>query len=359
MAKPIETTEAPITEDTNVNEDVSKLEPVVNPTGNDAAKIAAWDEAVEQAPPEEGAPPKPEPKLEDEPGDEPPLELQETDEEKAAKDAEAKAAAAVDKEMADLKITNPKTQERFRELANKAVEYDKLQTEMPQMQERITRANEFEDRIIATGAAPEQFGRAMFALQAVNSDDPIMLGQLHDVLTEELALVAKRLGRPATGYNPLDDKGMEDLKAEVDAGELSEARALEMARLRRGTNMVTEHRQESVQATNATTEAVKAVAALGQDLRDLDPENFDARMALIGPKVQNIQRTLPPHQWASAIKEAYKATPAPAPARRPPSRIPARANAQGNMPASGVKAAPANAFDAFSQGVEEAESHQR
>ncbi len=56
--------------------------------------------------------------------------------------------------------------------------------------------------------------------------------------------------------------------------------------------------------------ALAAVQELGRRLRESDPE-FDSKFAMIQPRIQEIQQSLPPKEWVSAILIAWPMLPPP------------------------------------------------
>lgn len=263
-------------------------------------------------------------------------------------DPAAAAAAgqpdAIDAEIKDLGISNERTQKRFRELSERAAEVEALRP-------AAERGQQWEETIKSTGANPEQMGNALNYLAAVNSRDPAAMAQAYDFMQQEMAWLAKELGRPAPGYDPLAEHA--DLGRQVADGEITRAAAEELIRTRRAAALQQDSQQRQRQQAEqqaseeqAHQQALQQVGALGQQLRAADPQ-FEARFKSIQPIVAVIQNTLPPQQWAAAIQQAYLAAPAPAvaqPAQRPPAAAP-------NNPAraTGVDLAQAptkeNAFD--------------
>jgi len=243
-------------------------------------------------------------------------------------DAAAAAAAAasqpdaIDAEIKDLGINNERTQKRFRELSERAAEVEALRPD-------AERGRQWEETIKSTGADPQQMGNALNYLAAINSGDPAAMGQAYDFMQQEMAWLAKQLGRPAPGYDPLSEHA--DLAKQVADGDMTRPAAEELIRSRRTTALQQDsqqrQRQQADQDATAQQEhedALKQVGALGQQLRAADPL-FESKFKTIQPLVDVIQRTLPPPQWAGAIQRAYLAAPAPVvapPAQRQPAAAP-------------------------------------
>lgn len=245
-------------------------------------------------------------------------------------DAVAAAAAAsagnqpdaIDAEIKDLGINNERTQKRFRELSERAAEVEALRPD-------AERGRQWEETIKSTGADPQQMGNALNYLAAINSGDPVAMGQAMDFMQQEMAWLAKQLGRPAPGYDPLSEHA--DLAKQVADGDMTRPAAEELIRSRRTTALQQDSQQRQRQqmeqqatAEQAHQQALQQVGALGQQLRAADP-HFDAKFKAIQPMVAVIQSTLPPQEWAGAIQRAYLAAPAPVvapPAQRQPAAAP-------------------------------------
>lgn len=238
--------------------------------------------------------------------------------------AEATVAAqpdAIDAEIKDLGIANERTQKRFRELSERAAEAETLRPD-------AERGRQWEETVKSTGADPQQMGNALNYLAAINSGDPTAMGQAYDFMQQEMAWLAKQLGRPAPGYDPLAEHA--DLSKQVTDGDMTRAAAEELIRTRRAAELQQGSQQRQRQqadqqagAEQAHQEALQQVGALGQQLRAADPQ-FEAKFKAIQPMVAVIQETLPPQQWAAAIHKAYQAAPAPvaAPVQRQPAAAP-------------------------------------
>lgn len=238
--------------------------------------------------------------------------------------AEAAAAAqpdAIDAEIKELGITHERTQKRFRELTERAAEVDALRPD-------AERGRQWEETIKSTGADPQQMGNALNYLAAINSGDPTAMGQAYDFMQQEMAWLAKQLGRPAPGYDPLAEHA--DLSKQVTDGDITRAAAEELIRTRRAAELQQGSQQRQRQqadqdtaAQQAHQDALQQVGALGQQLRAADPL-FEAKFKAIQPMVAFIQNTMQPQQWAEAIKQAYLAAPAPAaaPVQRQPAAAP-------------------------------------
>lgn len=262
----------------------------------------------------------------------------------AAAAAAATQPDAVDAELKELGISNERTQKRFRELSERAAEVDALRPD-------AERGRQWEETIKSTGADPQQMGNALNYLAAINSRDPAAMTQAYEFMQQEMAWLAKELGRPAPGYDPLAEHA--DLAKQVTDGDMTRPAAEEVARSRRtqALQQYSHQRQrqqveQQATAEHAQQQALQQVGALGQQLRASDP-HFEAKFRSIQPMVTMIQSTLPPHQWAPAIHQAYLAAPAPAAAAPAPRQPAVTLNNPARATGVDLSRAPTkeNAFD--------------
>lgn len=182
-----------------------------------------------------------------------------------------------------------------------------------------------------TGAPPEQFAQTLVMLGYANSGDPAKVAQALDMLDGYRAELAKKVGKPVPGVDVLGD--FPDLKAKVEAGDLDEATAAELATARR--DRVTRDKQsaetkerESAQGQMAerVTKAQADLTTLGTTLKAKDPD-FTRKLDILGKRgfFERVSQTAPPEQWGELFTIAYEAlgdvaaarTPAPKPGNQP------------------------------------------
>lgn len=226
-----------------------------------------------------------------------------------------------DKEL--LGSLKERSQTRFRELHAQASRVDELEAELGQWHEVVR----------ATGASPEEFAQGLQYMALVHSGDPASLQQALTFLDRERTAIAKRLGVPVAGVDLLADHN--DLKQQVEAGELSESAALEIARLR-SVQAEAEQARRTQQADAERTAALQAgrtaVDEMATKLREADPLGYDAKMGALKPMIEVIATTVPPNQWAEALRRAYVALPAIAAAAPAPAASAAPRPAPGPQP---------------------------
>lgn len=289
--------------------------------------------AVEEEPdpvaaPVEGEPAKPEdePAKEEAPPVEEELKPELSDDEKAVED-----------EMKALGLTKEDTQKRFRELANEAREARELRAVNEQQ-------NKIFQHLEQAGVGAEQFGLMTAIAADVNSGDPIRLDRAYQAMLAEVTDLAKKLGKPAPGYDPVAEHA--DLKQKVDDGELSPEDAQLVANARRTSAATQQHAQTRQQQESheiARNQARDALNGLEVELRTKDP-NYAAKRAILEPLMRQVFPTLPPEKWPATYAEAYAKVQLPA-AQAAPIRRPDPAASQRPNAAAG-SAQPKNAEEA-------------
>jgi hypothetical protein len=245
----------------------------------------------------------------------------------AAKPAEPSApapadpdAAKVDAEVKELGLKGA-SETRFREMSARIRE---LETAHPAMQ----RMAEWESAIQQTGATPEQFGAAMTYLSLVNSGDPATIEAAFQQIESEYLTLAKALGRPVGGYDPLDDHP--DLKEAVANVDMSRELALELAQARTRQQQTQQARQVQDQTDaqrRAWDDGTKALQALDAELAASDPA-YKAKLQVLAPAIQAMCAAAPPAEWAGRVRDMFARlqlpaaapAPSPAPAALPPLR---------------------------------------
>lgn len=263
--------------------------------------------------------------------------------EEAAKPADESAPASTDADD-DLAIPaelKGRTRERF----------ERLTTRLKEAGEKATAAMSFADRwretIASTGASPEYIGQTFEIVRAIHSGDPKQLETALTMLDETRASIAKALGKDVPGVDVLAD--FPDLAEGVASGDLGRAHALELAKVRRQTAAVEQHRAKQTteqQREKAINDGAAAVDTFMESMKATDPM-FGAKMALLKPVLASVARNAPPDRWAAEVAELYRNVPVqapPAPKENPqPFRAARPSGAGGARPA----AAPASMLDAI------------
>lgn len=239
------------------------------------------------------------------------------------------AKAAVDAEVASLGLKE-KAAARFHELAARAAEAE-------QYRGAAERAQQWEERILSTGANPEQFGQAMNYLTLLNSGDPANLEIALQQIEGEYHALARALGKPAGGaIDPLADHP--DLAEKVASMDMDRATALEVAGMRaqmRLREASTQARTQQDEHQRAVQQGQQQLAALENELRAADPAGYASRLQALAPALQEAVRTLPPDRWAPFARTLFATAPtiAAAPAVQPSAGItPLRASVPASAP---------------------------
>ena len=135
----------------------------------------------------------------------------------------------------------------------------------------------------------------------------------------EGASLAKALGKEFAGvHDPLTEHA--DLQADVEAGDLTRARALEIAsvRQREATRTTADANRKHAQTqTDAQTKQAAAATqgrddlnALGDELSAADP-SFKAKLPQLIELRDLVRKAFPPEQWAGEIRARYAKIAAP------------------------------------------------
>jgi hypothetical protein len=245
-----------------------------------------------------------------------------------------------------------KAQARFKELTPYKAAFKQAGIERPEdlpaIVERARFADELEQAIVSTGATPEQYGSAIQYLALVNSGDPDKMAQAFDVMQAELAALSKALGREVPGvHDPLADHP--DLQEEVQAGDITKKRALEIVQQRNASSL-TKGRQEQAsaqeQARQEHAQAIDSLNQLGAQLKAADPQ-YAAKIAALKPTIALIRETFPPAQWAARLQAAYQQVNVPAAPAAPtlPPPGPVRSVAPAGVTMAAEPKSPMEALD--------------
>lgn len=256
-------------------------------------------------------------------------------------DAGAEPDAAVEDEIKKLELKEAAA-ERFRELSKRPKDED-----VAPLRERAERADQWEQTVAGTGATPEEFGAALGYLAALHADDPKSLQQAYDYISGEQAKLAKQLGKAAPGHDPLAEHT--DLRDAVESGDMTEQYAHELAERRAAEarfNASRERQQATQTQQQAMERAVADVNTLNAELAQSDPQ-FKAKLERLAPTLNVIKDSVPPAQWAPAIRKLFAETVIEQPKPKPPvGAVPLRPTAAGTQTRK-----PKTDEEAFEMGV--------
>lgn len=227
-----------------------------------------------------------------------------------------------------------KANERFRELTAEVKELAPLKeiktaleaagvkdvAELPKLVQNAKDGADLVEMVKETGATPDQFGQTLDylgLLTKAGTGDRAAAEQAFELVQGEYLALAKALGREVPGvHDPLAE--FADLQADIEKGDVTRARALEIAQARTAAkNAETARAQREADAGKQTAQqqAIEqgraSLNALEAKLQS-DPHYAAKKPALIA-KLGEIRQQFAPHQWAYAAELAYAAIPNPAP----------------------------------------------
>jgi hypothetical protein len=288
--------------------------------GADPAKPQGGEKPAEQKPPADAAKPGAKPadkKLEPDP---------EVEAEIKALGLQVKGAERFRKMASEIKAFAP-----IKEALEKAGIKDAatFQAAMPQLVQRSRDLDDMVGMVSETGATPEMYTAMLDYLAASTKavkGDPAAAQLCYDRTLKELAVWAKLLGKEVPGIvDPL--AAHPDLQKEVEAGDLTRERALEIAQSRSAGTLLRgriARDEQNTAAQQAQVAGKSALNTLEAKLKAADPDYLRKREFFL-PAVRRIVAKYPPDQWAAEAERAYTEIPAlppvqaaPAPAPRPP-----------------------------------------
>lgn len=322
------------------------MDPNDNPnpeSATDETPLAAMEAGIEAATEAPADPPAPtEPEAQEQPAADPvpgtPEALAAEQAAAAAKPADAPVEPAkdaeVEKEITTLKL-GEKAGERFRTMAaeiktlapikealEKAGVKDAEQFgQFMQRNEAMTAVMGMMDE---TGASSEQFGQTfdyLSLVNAANKGDRKAAERAFEIVSTERKNLAQALGIEIDGFDPLAE--FPDLKAELEAGDITRPRALELAQQKRdaalraeaANRQAAESQQQSAQA-QAIQQGRDALTTLEREL--LADPTYAAKRDAFYAEVREICRTEPPSSWARMARYAYRGIAAPVATKPPP-----------------------------------------
>ncbi len=347
----------------NVDADTPAAAPDTTPTDQPADVMAALDAGiaaadaetapaaepapVETPPADAATPPADEPNAAPPADGQPPAQPQEgappaDGQPPAAAEGDQQPDADTEAEIASLGLKE-KSAERFRGMAAEIKELAPLREAMkaagiedvarlPELVQRSQVGEDMVKMVMDTGASPEQYGMALDYLGLIGKaqqGDLVAAEKAYEVMGKEYAALAKMLGKEAPGiHDPLANH--QDLRAEVEAGDLPRARAVEIAGQRDRaayTGSVERQRTETQQAmTQAQRDAFDGLQAYDAEMTAADP-SYLAKRDILQVHVNEIMAKYPPREWERRTAIAYAsiklpaqaatATPTPAPPVQP------------------------------------------
>ncbi|WP_445394269.1 hypothetical protein [Stenotrophomonas maltophilia] len=280
------------------------------------------------APPADGQPPAAPPEGEPPADGQPP----------AAAEGEQQPDADTEAEISSLGLKD-KTAERFRTLASEVKELAPIRdalkaagiedvATLPDLVQRSKVGEDMVQMVMETGANSEQYGMALDYLTLISKasqGDMAAAEKAYTTMAGEMAVLAKMLGKEVPGvHDPLANH--QDLAAEVAAGDLPRARAVEIAGQRDRaayTGNVERQRTESQQAAEqAEQRGISWLTRFDARMSSEDPD-YAAKRPALDQAVREIRAKFHPSEWADETTLAYSRIKLPTPAAAPAVAAPA------------------------------------
>lgn len=262
---------------------------------------------------------------------------------------EAKVKAELDAEIAGRGLKG-KTADRFRELHAGFTKAEQLEKQLEPLRAKAVEAEQFHEILADTGANSNQVATAFGYLKAINSGDPAAMGKALDTMLEEVQWLAGQLGRTVPGVDPIAQHA--DLAEAVKEGEITQARAEELSRLRalevRG-KVQNEKQTEQQQLKTAYDTAMREINGPLHTRLSADP-HYAAKLPTLKAAIKVMQESAHPSRWPALLETAYREIPNPAPAAAAPiAPQPLRPTGR----AATLKPEPQTDLEAFKFGVEQ------
>jgi hypothetical protein len=245
--------------------------------------------------------------------------------------AEPERDEATETEITALGLKG-KANDRFREMAGEikalapvkeALEKAGIKdvAQLPELAQHANFGRELFKQVQDAGVNAEQYGQLLdygSVIAKANSGDLKAAEKAYEMVSRELASLAQVLGKEIPGvHDPL--AAHTDLQKEVEDGDITRTRALEIAAQRQALKLDEGRRQIESQRSNAQTEhdnGITALNTLGAELAAADP-NYAAKQPYLVAALQAIKDAVPPSQWAQAARIAYQRLPNPPAAAAP------------------------------------------
>lgn len=220
--------------------------------------------------------------------------------------AKAKPAEQKPENAEDLTVMpeglSPKAQERFQKLANNNKE---LQSRLEQTMSAV---EPFREVLQNNGVTQDQFHIATGYIGMINKGD--LQGALK-ILDEERRHIALAMGKPLAGVDAFEQ--FPDLREAVETFQITEDRAMEIARSRTQQNAQQQQvqqrqaQQETQQRTQEEhNQGLKAVDDFCNSMKSKDIDYAKIESILL-PKIQEgMLQGIHPKNWARVVRDAYQ-----------------------------------------------------
>lgn len=255
---------------------------------------------------------------------------------------EAKPGEHVEDDLAIPEGLSKKAQERFTTLVSRVKERE------AQAHEANEQIGQFREMIKSTGTTPQEFSQAIDYMRMVKHGD--LEGALR-IMDEQRRMISLALGKQLPGADALEQ--FPDLRQRVDAYQMDEQTALELARTRHIQQQDQQHRQQQQetqqrgeQLQQTRQQAVSQIDQMGQQWSKTDPD-FRAKEDIILKQLPMIAQNFHPNQWAQQVRILYD-TISSVPMQRTAARAPAPLRSSGQT--AGARA-PGSMLEALDLGL--------
>lgn len=237
-------------------------------------------------------------------------------------EVEAKPETPVDDDEPPEGI-GKKAQERFRAIVAKVKEKD---AEIEHLSRDIGGIREL---MRETGGTPEDFSKSFEYIRAIRRGD---LHQARSILEDQIRQISVATGQPFGAVDPLAQHP--DLRERVNAYQMDEQTALEMARHRmaqaeqqQAARQYHERQQAAHVQAQTRQQAIAEIDRMGGEWARTDPD-YATKEDVIARQAQLIAQQFPPSQWAAQVRLMYQTLSA-MPVPKPASHVPAPLRASG------------------------------
>lgn len=276
------------------------------------------------------------------------LKADEPDEKKEEAAAEPEAEVKPEEEAKPENEDEPpegiskKAQERFRNLTSRLKEKD------AEVERLSSDLGGIRTMMKETGGKPEDFAKTFEYIRALNHGD---LDQARSILEEQIQQLSVLTGKPFGQVDPLQK--FPDLRERVNAYQMDEQTALEMARHRsvqqrqqQEVSQYQERQQSEQQSMRAKQHAISEIDRMGAEWAKSDPD-YAMKEGLITARAKDIAAQFPPHQWPAQVRLMYQ-TISSMPVQKPAASNPAPLRASGQ---SGGARQPTSMLEALQSGL--------
>lgn len=200
-----------------------------------------------------------------------------------------------------------KAQERFQRLANENKDYK------ARIEDIESKIEPFRQSLQSNGVTGEQFSLATNYIGAINRGD---FEGAYKIMAQELQQLSLMMGKSLGDVDALAN--FPDLRQAVDEFQVTEQRAMEIARLRQTESQQKQQQtaqqerarqaEQQQQSQRQQQEAINnGVLAIDKWQKQMEAKDMDfpAIEKMLLPKIQTITQRLPPHMWADAVQDAY------------------------------------------------------